>query len=98
MPGVGLDVYVGPLTRYYTGDWETIIEQLGREGAFAVEVVRPDGEDQGERLTDPAEVTELVLAWRTALSAAIGQELEWIEDPSAPVFTDKPAWDGYGSL
>ena len=28
---MGLDVYVGPLIRYYTGDWETIVQQIGRE-------------------------------------------------------------------
>ena len=38
---MGLDVYVGPLVRYYTGDWQTIVQQLGREAGTAVEVRRP---------------------------------------------------------
>ena len=28
---MGLDVYVGSLIRYYTGNWETIVQQLGRD-------------------------------------------------------------------
>ncbi len=40
---MGLDVYVGPLSRYYGGDWETVIQQAAREGGFEVEVIRPGG-------------------------------------------------------
>ncbi len=28
---MGLDVYVGPLSRYYTGQWETVVQQWGRQ-------------------------------------------------------------------
>jgi hypothetical protein len=28
---MGLDIYVGSLTRYYRRDWETIVQQAGRE-------------------------------------------------------------------
>jgi hypothetical protein len=28
---MGLDVYVGSLTRYYAGDWELIAQQAARE-------------------------------------------------------------------
>ena len=27
---MGLDVYVGPLTRYYSGDWENVAERAQR--------------------------------------------------------------------
>jgi hypothetical protein len=93
---VGLDVYVGSLTRYYAGDWETVVEQAAREGGFEVQVVRP--EPDGDALADPDEITQVVVAWRDALSDAVGQPLDWVEGPAAPYFTDKPAWDGYGSL
>jgi hypothetical protein len=37
---VGLDIFVGPLTRYYLGDWESIIQQAARESGQQMEVVR----------------------------------------------------------
>jgi hypothetical protein len=43
---MGLHVYVGSLTRYYTGDWETTVQRLGREHGVPVRVVRP-GETPG---------------------------------------------------
>jgi hypothetical protein len=95
---VGLDVYVGTLTRYHGGgEWETVVERLAREEGLEFEVIRADGNGDGET-ADPAEVAEAVLAWREALAAGLGQPLDWREDDAAPYFTDKPAWDGYGSL
>jgi hypothetical protein len=44
---MGLDVYVGPLTRYYRGDWSTIIQQMGAAGGVEVAVARP-GQPPGE--------------------------------------------------
>jgi hypothetical protein len=38
---MGLDVYVGTLTRYYSGEWATVIQQMG-----AI-VVEPDEADRG---------------------------------------------------
>jgi hypothetical protein len=44
---MGLDVYVGSLTRYYTGDWETIVQQAGREMGLEVRVERPRSSPRG---------------------------------------------------
>jgi hypothetical protein len=49
---MGLDVYVGPLTRYYRGEWDTIIQQMGAAGT-EVAVVRPDQPPGGEREDAP---------------------------------------------
>jgi hypothetical protein len=37
---MGLDVYVGPLSRYYGSQWETIIQQYGQERGMGVQVIR----------------------------------------------------------
>ena len=94
---MGLDVYVGSLTRYYTHDWETAVQQAGRELGVEVQVVRTE-EPPVDEITDPDEARELVLAWRDATAAAVGAPLAWDESPEAPYFTDKPGWDAYGSL
>ncbi len=100
---MGLDVYVGSLTRYYSGNWETVAARAAREVGVEFQVIRhgssaddPDGRE--EVLTDPGQIAAAVNAWRTTVSDALGQPLDWVEDVEAPYFTDKPAWDGYGSL
>jgi hypothetical protein len=93
---MGLDVYVGSLTRYYAGDWETIVQQAGREQGFEVRIERWN--EPADPITDPQEIQEIVDAWRNALGEALGRELSWNEKADSPYYTDKPAWDGYGSL
>jgi len=44
---MGLDVFVGSLTRYYMGNWETVIQQAGRQNNIPVQVVRPKAAPQG---------------------------------------------------
>src|SRR5687768_10259928 len=103
---MGLDVYVGSLVRYYTGNWETIVQQLGRETGMHVEVRRPP-------LPKPTLIGRLrallsphgadaavrdIERWRRQLEHQIGSHITWNEEPDAVYFTDKPAWDGYGAL
>lgn len=49
-------------------------------------------------LPNREEVVAAVRAWRDNLNQRVPYHLDWDEDPSAPYFTDKPAWDSYGSL
>jgi hypothetical protein len=93
---VGLDVYVGSLTRYLTGDWELVTETAGRELGITVHVERLD--EPEDAIRDPDVVREAVLDWRNTLSDALGKPLEWREDDAAPYFTDKPDWGGLVSL
>ena len=59
---VGLDVYVGPLTRYYLGDWETVVQRLGRERGFPVKTIRPSADQQSaEPKLSAAEAHEIVI-------------------------------------
>jgi hypothetical protein len=98
---MGLDVYVGSLTRYLARDWKTVIEQLAERGELPeVQIVRPQGGDVA--VTDPEQIRPVVLAWRQGLSAGLGAHLsaplDWDESDATPYFTDKPAWDCYGAL
>jgi hypothetical protein len=87
---MGLDVYVGSLTRYYAGQWETIVQQAGRQIGFDVQVVRTQPE-AGAAITDPDEIRTGILRWRTALGQALakagldGLDLNWREDLASPV-------------
>ncbi len=98
---MGLDVYVGPLSRYYSGAWETIVQQAGREQGIPVQIVRSN-EPPPDAITEPAVVQEAVLAWRSSIEQQLGDRLgarlEWPEDPSIEYVTDKPDWDAYGAV
>jgi hypothetical protein len=112
---MALDVYVGSLTRYYTGDWETLGQSIAREQGLNYVVIRPETRSWRERLAGfanrlmgrsgapTAEQTQAaVVAWRAQLARELGETpgapLDWDESADAPWFTDRPAWDGYGSL
>jgi hypothetical protein len=96
---MALDVYVGSLTRYYASGWENPGEKAARmRGASS--------SPRSARQTDDAKsldrVRARVLAWREALAKSLGNRLggplEWDETEAAPWFTDRPGWDGFGSL
>jgi hypothetical protein len=97
--GMGLDVYAGPLSRYYAGDWLTVVQQLGLAQGTRVEVRRPTASD--DAITDTQQVLDSILEWRSRLQLALVEHdvaLQWDEDPSGAYFTDKPAWDCFGDL
>jgi hypothetical protein len=97
---MGLDVYVGAFTRYYAGDWETVVQQMARETGIEMQMIRP--EPAPDVITDPDIIRPAVIAWREGLSEGLGSNLDgpldWDESAKAPYFTDKPAWDCFSSL
>lgn len=96
---MALDVYVGSLTRYYAGVWENLVEKAARErGAqHRVRSARPADAAKSQDRIRPK-----VIAWRAALAKALGDRLsaplEWDETATAPWYTHRPGWDGFGSL
>jgi hypothetical protein len=94
---MGLDVYVGTLTRYLVGDWELIAETTARELGIPFEIARAEPLP-ADAITDPDTVRNAVLEWRGALAEALGAPCDWAEADAMPYFTDKPGWDGYASL
>ena len=97
---MGLDVYVGSLTRYHSGQWETIVQRVGREEGMKVTMERQH--DPPDAITNPEEIREVVLAWRAQLASELRSQaqitLDWGEGLDKPYFTDKPAWDCYAAL
>jgi hypothetical protein len=87
---VGLDVYVGSLTRYYVEGPADVVERIARYQ----NVPAGDGNDAEEV------IRAAVVRWRDGLSRWLGDRLagplDWDESAPAPCFTDKPGWDGYG--
>ena len=97
---MGLDIYAGTLTRYYSHNWKTVVQQWAEKNGYTFNRITPDGEpaDDGEELS-PSEVEN----WRDQILAAIaqlGQEpyTPWPEDNERPYYTDKPDWDAFGAM
>src|SRR5579863_4281945 len=96
---MGLDIYVGSLTRYYSKQWETVIQRWARENGRAFRFVGK--EPAADEVTDPAEIEQAVWGWREMVShrltASLTEALAWREGMHEPYFTDKPDWDGWGA-
>ena len=71
---MGLDIYAGPLTRYYSHNWKTVVQQWAEENGYTFNRITPDGEpaDNEEELS-PAEVQAAVENWRDQILSAISQ-------------------------
>ncbi len=97
---MGLDVYVGALTRYYSGQWETVVQSNAREQGYEVQIVRSANEE--DDVTDPQEIGKIVHDWQQALkdrlSPHVEAEVSWAENMELGYFTDKPSWKCYGDL
>ena len=97
---MGLDVYVGTMTRYLSGDWKTIVQQVGESTGMQVRMVRAN--EAPDAIRDPLQLRPVVIVWRGQLTKALGSKiaspLEWGEEDGRPYFTDKPDWDGYWAL
>jgi hypothetical protein len=91
---VALDVYVGPLARYYSLEWETVMQRIGREQGLEVRIMRPPGFEK----PDPEVALRAVTTWRKAFGDAIAVPMRWDESLSGDYETDRPGWDGYHAV
>lgn len=98
---MGLDIYGGTLTRYYSGQWKTIMQLADRPGEPPTLVVRPPG----SLIDSDAERTrERIVAWRTKVqgdiqkAGALRDPFDWPEGMEQPYFTDKPDWPSFGAM
>ena len=96
---MSLDIYVGTLTRYYCGEWETESEATARAAGRPGRPAMPR-----DAMSSPREVRPVVEKWRRRLSRSIAaagvmtSPLMWSEHDDEPWFTAKPAWDCWGAL
>ena len=71
---MGLDIYVGSLTRYFTRDWKTVVQQLAERGEIPqVQLARAN--EPKDVVTDPEQIRSAVVAWRQGLSAGLASNL-----------------------
>ena len=102
---MGLDIYAGTLTRYYSHNWKTVVQQWAEENGYTFNRITPDGEpaDNEEELS-PAEVQAAVENWRDQILSAISQPDQLPYTPwngrttQKPICTHKPDWHAFGAM
>ena len=96
---MALDVYVGPLTLYYAGQWENGAQEAARLQGEAYHTIRLD--DPEDKVEDPERIRAAIVAWRSQLSDGLGSNivrpLDW-DEHCGDYVTARPNWDGFGSL
>ena len=100
---MGLDIYAGTLTRYYSHNWKTVVQQWAEENGYSFNRITPDGEPADDEELSPTDVQAAVENWRDQILAAISQPNQppyapWPEDNEKPYYTDKPDWDAFGAM
>lgn len=93
---MGLDIYVGPASRYFAGNWETIIQQISAQEGIGCIVHRPKPVRKPllarliQRLpSDPYE------AWKRQICRKLTlKELPWDESNGQDYSTDKLGFAG----
>ena len=103
---MGLDLYAGTLTRYYSHNWKTAVQQWAEANGYSFQKLAPDGSPVAEEELTPEEIRNIqsaVECWRDSLLDAIRQNKEqpytpWTEDNEKPYYTDKPDWDAFGAI
>jgi hypothetical protein len=110
---MGLDIYAGPLCRYYAGEWKTVVQQWGETQSVPVAVETSNEPGAFTRLVrgafsrlwrrrGPVDPVAAIVAWRSRLALETGLQdvrgWDWPESLDLPYETDKPDWDGYGAV
>lgn len=96
---MAFDIYAGTITRFFTRDWENVVQRQARLDGTEYRMIYAGGEEA----PPPAEeVASTVQAWRDAINRSLAQHslgpIEWSESGDQPYFTDRPGWEGYSAL
>lgn len=100
---MGMDIYSGTLTRYYSRNWKNITQQLAEENGQKCVVTDGCG-NEIKPVEDPAEIEQIreaVSTWAENLTASLPTDKPmpiWDETTDKDYYTDKPDWEAYGAL
>lgn len=96
---MGLDIYAGTLTRYYTHNWKTAAQQFAETNGLSFQTIRPQQEQEDELSAE--ELKDIVTQWRDNIISGLNLNPVplWNEDyDTTPYYTDKPDWDALNAL
>lgn len=103
---MGLDIYAGTLTRYYSHNWKNKVQQIAEANGQKCVMTYGFG-NEIKPVEDKAELMEIrdtICQWAENLAAGLEQIGEpmphplWDEINERDYFTDKPDWEAFGAL
>lgn len=90
---MGLDIYCGPLGRYWSGNW-SLRANIDKSTSSKIDDSVMD--EEAHALLDE------VRDWRDRLNleyaSQLGGTVDWQESLTGPYLTDKPGWDPFSAL
>ncbi len=95
---MGLGLYVGSLTRYFCGDWETALQKAARKKGLSY--VKPEAREKDDEPATREEMHPVVLEWQKELNSKmkLADPMAWDESQQSPYFTDQLHFQGHSSL
>ena len=95
---MGIDIYVGSLSRYYQGHWRTSVQQYGLDHNITVNIIRPGASETKDAPLEPSDVSRVIATWQKSLADSLGVTALWDDDADSPYATNKPGWKGLGGV
>ncbi|MDR2187889.1 MAG: hypothetical protein LBE62_07520 [Azonexus sp.] len=96
---MAFDVFVGTFTRFYTRQWENVVQRQAKAEGHHYQMIYADGDNEPPTAE---EVLEGVSGWQRAINEGLAVHglgpIEWSEDEKQPYFTDRPGWEGFSAL
>jgi len=99
---MGLELYVGSLTRYFCGDWETALQKAARRNGLSY--AKPTDKEKGDDEAPPTreEMEPQVIEWKRGLKdeikSSVVESMDWDETQQSPYFTDQLHFQGHSSI
>ncbi|MDO4165343.1 MAG: hypothetical protein Q4D56_13325 [Bacteroides sp.] len=100
---MGLDIYSGKLTRYYSRNWKNIVQQVAEESGKKC-IMKDSSGNEVKPVEDKAEIEQIretVIEWANNIAANIDLPLPtplWDETTECDYYTDKPDWEAFEAL
>lgn len=100
---MGLDIYSGKLTRYYSRNWKTITQQLSEENGYKCMMINGCGNaiESVKNKKEIEQIREAITEWANFIAATFDLPLPtplWDETTECDYYTDKPDWEAFGAL
>ncbi len=93
---MGLDIYAGTLTRYYSRTWKTVAQQFAE--ANGIEFQTMYIEEQGD-IPTPESIQDDMQDFANQIAEALDDgQTAWQESLDIGYYTDKPDWQAFGAL
>jgi hypothetical protein len=81
---MAVDIYSGPLSRYFSKNWETTMARYARENNMDYTVVTPDGQSKDNGIS-----SQEICEWLKNLSKTFGVDFDAMEKYQESYFTER---------